>query len=625
MKKTLAIVLSALMVFCMMPGMAFADDGFAATGDLGGAAISIKSNHQTYTGGVIDPEVEVRLGGKLVDPNSFTTTYIKEDDADNKEVEAKDLKNAGNYRVKIIATSSETNGIYGNQTTSDYPVTIEAKPLTSAMVTFHLSETAYHYNKHVQRPDAEVKEGDRYIAPSNYDIILPESIEAGEYTAMVKGKNNYTGIIQENYRIEPNFIVDTTNIKCQYTGAVQQPYPNVYIFDEDIKTATPLDRKMFKYTWKNNIDAGTPASAAKPTVEVTYIGTSDRFNGTVEAHFTIEPLALSYYDLDITIPNQVSPNTVTNEQIKYKGTLLKRYTDYNISANNNTASITLIGNYKNYNNQPITKSFSNGKNEINSENTFVNFNMYSYNYTGSAVTPNPTSVTWKDVYGKSTVLIVGKDYDIKYEDNVAAGTGKVIISGKGTYSGTLIKEFTIVGKENTVTTKYTKYVKYLSSKAFQLSAKSPGDGSGFKYTSDTPSVATVSQTGTVSIVGIGTAKIKVETVGTSAFNPAYKYVSITVKPQKPNVTLTAPIRGKIKVKIKKIDGVTKYQVKYGYGGKYKSRYLTHLNNGYSTTTTTINGLKKGKMYYVKVRAYKTTSDGTKIYGNWTTKKIKVKY
>lgn len=544
-------------------------------------------------------------------------TYIKEDDADNKEVEAKDLKNAGNYRVKIIATSSETNGIYGNQITSNYPVTIEAKPLTPAMVTFHLYETAYHYNKRVQQPDIEVKEGDRYITPSNYDIILPESIEAGEYTATVKGKNNYTGIIQENYRIEPNSIVDMTNIKCQYTGAVQQPYPNIYFFDEEITSVTPLDSKKFKYTWKNNIDAGTPASAAKPTVEVTYIGTSDRFNGTVGARFTIEPLALSYYDLDITISNQVSLNTVINEQIKYKGTLLKRYTDYNISANNNTASISLIGNYKNYNDQPITKSFTNGKNEINSENTFVIFNTYSYNYTGSAVTPNPTSATWKDVYGKSTVLIAGKDYDIKYEDNVTAGTGKVIISGKGTYSGTLIKEFTIVGKENIVTTKYTKYVKYLSSKAFLLSSKSTGDGSGFKYTSDTPSVATVSQTGTVSIVGIGTAKIKVETVGTSAFNPAYKYVSITVKPQKLNVTLTAPARGKIKVKIRKIDGVTKYQVKYGYGGKYKSRYLTHLNNGYSTTTM-INGLKKGKLYYVKVRAYKTTSDGTKIYGSWTT-------
>ena len=66
---------------------------------------------------------------------------------------------------------------------------------------------------------------------------------------------------------------------------------------------------MFKYTWKNNVNAGNPVSAAKPTVEVTYVGTSDQYNGTVVTYFTIEPCSLSYYDLDITIPNQTTSNT----------------------------------------------------------------------------------------------------------------------------------------------------------------------------------------------------------------------------------------------------------------------------------------------------------------------------
>lgn len=624
MKKTLAILLSVLMVVCMMPSISFAGDDNAMVGDLADATINVRNNNQTFTGSMIDPEIEVRLGEKLVSPDAYAIKYMKEDDASNTEIEPKDLKNAGNYRVKITAVENERSGIFGSQTTIEYLVAIKAKSLTSAMVTLNQHETTFYYNKRVQTPDVEVRDGNQFIEAANYETVLPESKEAGEYTATVKGKNNYTGVIQKNYRIEPNFIVDTTNIKCQYTGSVQQPYPNVYKFDEDVKTATPLDSRMFKFTWKNNVNAGNSASAAKPTVEVTYVGASDQYNGTIETYFTIEPLPLSYHDLDITIPNQTTSHTVINEEIKYKGNLLKRYTDYTMSVIDNLVYITLIGNYKNYNNQPITKSFTNGKNELNSENTLVNFQTYEYNYTGAAVTPVPTKVIWKDIYGKSITLIKGVDYEVKYEDNVNSGTGMVIISGKGAYSGTLTQDFTILGKDNKVTTKYTRYTKYLNSKSFNLGAKSPGDGDGFKYTSDTPSVAIVSEEGSVTIVGTGVAKIKVETVGTSSFNPAHKYVYVTVKPQTPKVTTTALSKGKIRVKMKKINGATKYQVKYGYGGKYKNKYLKHVNNGYSTTATTITGLKKGKTYYVKVRAYKITSDGVKVYGNWTTKKIKIK-
>ncbi|MFQ7736545.1 MAG: fibronectin type III domain-containing protein [Emergencia timonensis] len=623
MKKTLATLLSVLMIICMMPGMTFAGEDNATNGDLADATINVRTNNQTFTGSVIDPEIEVKIGNKLVSPNDYTIKYVKEGNVDNLEIEPQDLINAGNYIVKITAVENETNGIYGSQVTKESLVTIKAKSLTSAMVTLNQHEAKFYYNKRVQTPDVEVRDGNQFIEAVNYETVLPESKEAGEYTAIVRGKNNYTGVIQKNYRIEPNFIVDTTNITCQYTGSAQQPYPNVYKFDEDIKTATPLDRQMFKYTWKNNVNAGNPVSAAKPTVEVTYVGTSDQYNGTVVTYFTIEPCSLSYYDLDITIPNQTTSNTVINEEIKYKGKLLKRYADYTLSVKDNVAYITLIGNYKNFNNKPITKSFTTGKNEINGENTLVSFQKYEYNYTGAAVTPVPTNVTWKDIYGKSITLIKDVDYEVRYENNVNAGIGKAIISGKGVYSGTLTIDFTILGKDNKVTTKYTRYTKYLSSKAFVLSAKSPGDGNGFKYTSDTPSVAIVSAKGIVSIVGTGVAKIKVETIGTSAFNPAHKYVYITVKPQTPKVTTTALSKGKIRVKIKKVNGTTKYQVKYGYSGKYKNKYLKHVNNSYLTTSTTIAGLKKGKNYYVKVRAYKITSDGVKVYGNWTTKKIKV--
>lgn len=45
----------------------------------------------------------------------------------------------------------------------------------------------------------------------------------------------------------------------------------------------------------------------------------------------------------------------------------------------------------------------------------------------------------------TTTLIEGTDYTLDYENNVALGNAKIIITGIGNYEGTLNQEFTIVG------------------------------------------------------------------------------------------------------------------------------------------------------------------------------------
>lgn len=50
--------------------------------------------------------------------------------------------------------------------------------------------------------------------------------------------------------------------------------------------------------------------------------------------------------------------------------------------------------------------------------------------------------------------ICGEDYSLRYEDNTAAGTGKVFITGIGNYGGTLTKSFTI-GRANLSTASMT--------------------------------------------------------------------------------------------------------------------------------------------------------------------------
>ena len=131
--------------------------------------------------------------------------------------------------------------------------------------------------------------------------------------------------------------------------------------------------------------------------------------------------------------------------------------------------------------------------------------------------------------------------------------------------------------------------------------------------------------GNVTVHSTGQAIITIKTYGTKEYNPVQKTVTINVKPRKPSVKVTSTVKKQIKVAITKVEGATKYQVKYGRNGVYYNKYITHKDNQYKTVYTSIKNRISGKTYYVKVRAYKTMEDGTKVWGNWTDlKKIKAK-
>ncbi len=94
-----------------------------------------------------------------------------------------------------------------------------------------------------------------------------------------------------------------------------------------------------------------------------------------------------------------------------------------------------------------------------------------------------------------------------------------------------------------------------------------------------------------------------------------------------------------KIKLKSVKNTGKGKIKaawtwYPYGDGYQIAYSTSKNfasaqtkrksAGVFTDSKTISGLKKGKTYYVRVRAFQK-SDGEKFYGAWSNvKKIKTK-
>lgn len=87
-----------------------------------------------------------------------------------------------------------------------------------------------------------------------------------------------------------------------------------------------------------------------------------------------------------------------------------------------------------------------------------------------------------------------------------------------------------------------------------------------------------------------------------------------VKLEKPVVTLRKKTTTGMSVTWKRVAGASGYQVRYSL--KKKSGYKTATVNKGSRTKYMRKGLKKGKTYYVKVRAYRTVK-GKKVYSPWS--------
>ncbi|MBQ3782741.1 MAG: InlB B-repeat-containing protein [Lachnospiraceae bacterium] len=102
-----------------------------------------------------------------------------------------------------------------------------------------------------------------------------------------------------------------------------------------------------------------------------------------------------------------------------------------------------------------------------------------------------------------------------------------------------------------------------------------------------------------------------------------KWAKVT-KPSKTTIkTLKNVSSKKISVVLKsKVSGAVGYQIMIAKNTKFTSGKKTYTTK---TLSKVISGLKKGTIYYVKVRAYKIDSTGNKIYGAYTAaKKVKIK-
>lgn len=120
----------------------------------------------------------------------------------------------------------------------------------------------------------------------------------------------------------------------------------------------------------------------------------------------------------------------------------------------------------------------------------------------------------------------------------------------------------------------------------------------------------------------GNAKYDFNTPVTANLTLKAKWTKVSVKAPSKAPTLKNKKSKQLTITIKKVSGADGYQVTYSTDKKFKKKATkTKL---ITKNTVTISKLKKGKTYYVKVKAYKKDSTGAKVYSSKFSKTAKIK-
>ncbi|MBQ7184851.1 MAG: leucine-rich repeat protein [Clostridia bacterium] len=132
----------------------------------------------------------------------------------------------------------------------------------------------------------------------------------------------------------------------------------------------------------------------------------------------------------LTVTAAVDGKEITLDKTQYE----VEYTD-NVKAGEATVKVTGTGFFQG----SVETTFEITKVKLAS----AKLKYTSAEYTGKAL--KPTATVKAKVGGKTVTLKSGTDYTLTYKNNVKAGTATVTIKGKGNFTGTLTKIFTITG------------------------------------------------------------------------------------------------------------------------------------------------------------------------------------
>ncbi len=329
----------------------------------------------------------------------------------------------------------------------------EIEPVDISELEIEGIETEYNYIKGGIRPKLVIKHNGKVLVENeNYYASVIESKAAGTVSIIMYG--NYSGVRDIPYKIKATNINNLTFEKISdvvYGNTLTEN--NIRIYHNGIRLEVGKD---FYWSQVTSNKLGTN------TISITGTGseTAGGYIGTAQLTYNIG------YDINNATVTGVVDKVYTGSNItqgiivKYGKTTLKNGVDYTITYKNNkelgVATLVITG-----------KGSYIGTKEINfnivkrSVTTFTYNKVADYAYTGFEIKPSITAT-----YGGKT-LVEGVDYTVSYENNIKVGTGKIIITGIGDYSGTKTIKFNIVARSIKSTEITGLEVKYYTAKSIK--------------------------------------------------------------------------------------------------------------------------------------------------------------
>ncbi len=425
-----------------------------------------------YTGEAIEPKrIEVRNHGQLMTPN---VDYVIAGYENNTEISTE------TKQACVIIEAATGEGASGNYINSKklyfniIPRSIEGMQLT-------ITSGPQIFDRSQKKPEVEVSfmEGTTKIVLSkdDYDVEYKNNINAATEFAgdeapeiIVTGKGAYGGTIRKKFTIERESLEpqeETDDFDITATDAVYTGEKVTTVIEVKAKDGTLLvegsDYEMGGYA--NDVEIGTG------TVEIRGIG---NYTGVRQVPFRILPPAGKIRVGEI--PDQIYtslPIAPSVEAVLLVDDMegvempMKEGQDYELSYQNNidagtaTVTVTGIGNFSAI--EPATATFVIQSKSVSGDDGMpADMRLEAIEdqiYTGKGVTPDVKLAIHRDLPpaegGEEAgereewqYLILGKDYELSYETNVAVGLAVVAINGIGNYHGTIYSSFRILGPMN---------------------------------------------------------------------------------------------------------------------------------------------------------------------------------
>ena len=360
------------------------------------ATAEVKSADLEYVPGknTYDIAAKVTVDGKDVPTSAYTVTTTKKATSvvGNSKAEGVVVFENKNYVIKNVNSSTKVNSV-NDVTTSGgvtedgrYCIKIEATLTGRKLSNCTASvEGNYVYTGEAISPKLVVKDGTTTLVEGvDYTIINKTGTNAGAAHVTIQGKGNYKGTLTVDYTIAKANLANATVLSSaavgsgnekkydvSYSGvAVTPDIAKVKIGSKELTAYDPITKKGdYTITYDEAIEVGT-------------------------YNFTITALAGSQ-----------------NVEGEYKGT-------FKVTPNELTA-------------QFATKI---GKNLVTNGAT-LDKTLTGVSYTGSAITIDAfkTKYVVVDTKNSNKVLTEGKDYELRYKNNVNAGKATVEAYGIGNH------------------------------------------------------------------------------------------------------------------------------------------------------------------------------------------------